>query len=388
MHKGCVNILDKKDCTGCSACVNVCPHECISLQTDSEGFWYPIVDANKCVECGKCAGVCPVLQSDKRAKELQKKNAIKVFAAYNTDVEHRMLSSSGGIFYLLAQWVLERDGVVFGARFKGTEVVHDYVENINELPELLGSKYVQSWIGDAYEKVKDFVAKGRMVLFAGTPCQVEGLKNLVGNKENLILVAFICHGVPSPAVWSRYMKEQKRELGIRSIRRISFRDKKEGWKNFSMRIDYENANREEKSYVATLKQDRYLRGFLNDLYLRPSCYDCRFKKIERASDITLADFWGVENILPDWDDDEGMSLIMVHSAQGLRLFDEIKGQMQYHALEVDVVEKTNANAVRSATMPRNRAIWMQQLKKPIIRVRKLIFTRSWFSYLEKKGYLD
>lgn len=385
MHKGSVNILAKKDCTGCSACLNVCPHKCISMQTDNEGFWYPNVDASKCVECGKCARVCPVLQSTNKAKE---KNTTKAFAAYNTDAEQRIQSSSGGIFYLLAQWVLKQGGVVFGARFKGSEVVHDYVEDIAELPVLLGSKYVQSWIGDVYEKVKEFVSKGRIVLFAGTPCQVEGLKKLVGNKENLILVDFICHGVPSPAVWSRYLKEQKKDLGIQSIRRISFRDKKVGWKNFSMRIDYKDTDKSDREYVETLKEDKYLRGFLNDLYLRPSCYDCRFKKIERESDITLADFWGVENILPTWDDDKGMSLIMVHSEQGLRLFDKIKGQMQYHALEDGVVEKTNANAVRSAVMPRHRAIWMQQLKKPIIRVRKLIFTRSWFTYLEKKGYLD
>ena len=385
MHKGSVNILAKKDCTGCSVCLNVCPHKCISMQTDNEGFWYPNVDASKCVECGKCVRVCPVLQSENNAKE---ENTTKVYAAYNIDMEQRTQSSSGGIFYLLAQWVLEQGGVVFGARFKGSEVVHDYVEDIAELPVLLGSKYVQSWIGDVYEKVKEFVSKGRIVLFAGTPCQVEGLKKLVGNKENLILVDFICHGVPSPAVWSRYLKEQKKDLGIQSIRRISFRDKKVGWKNFSMRIDYKDTDKSDREYVETLKEDKYLRGFLNDLYLRPSCYDCRFKKIERESDITLADFWGVENILPTWDDDKGMSLIMVHSEQGLRLFDKIKGQMQYHALEAGVVEKTNANAVRSAVMPRNRAIWMQQLKKPIIRVRKLIFTRSWFTYLEKKGYLD
>lgn len=388
MHKVSINILDKKDCTGCSACINVCPHKCISMQTDNEGFWYPIVDAAKCVVCGKCVRVCPVLQSDKRTKDTNEKRNTKVYAAYNTDIDQRMQSSSGGISYLLAQRVLEQGGVVFGARFKGTEVVHDYVEDIANLPALLGSKYVQSWIGDVYEKVKEFVEKGRVVLFAGTPCQVEGLRRLVGDKENLILVDFICHGVPSPAVWSRYLKEQKKELGIQSIRRISFRDKKEGWKNFSMRIDYEDANKENNEYVATLKEDKYLRGFLNDLYLRPSCYDCRFKKIERESDITLADFWGVENILPTWDDDKGISLIMMHSTQGLRLFEEIKRQMQYRALEVGVVEKTNTNAVRSAVIPRNRSIWMQRLKKPIIRVRKLIFTRSWFRYLEKKGYLD
>ena len=198
-----INIIDKKNCCGCNACVQHCPKSCVTMQEDEEGFLYPIVDQEACIDCGLCEKVCPVLNQGEERKPLQ------VYAANNPNEEIRMQSSSGGVFTLLAETIIQEGGVVFGARFNDDwEVIHDYTETKEELAAFRGSKYVQSRIGDSYCQAEQFLKKGRKVLFTGTPCQIAGL-NLFLRKEygNLLTVDFICHGVPSPGVWKSYLEE-------------------------------------------------------------------------------------------------------------------------------------------------------------------------------------
>ena len=244
-----INIIDKKNCCGCNACVQHCPKSCITMQEDGEGFLYPIVDQEVCIDCGLCQKVCPVLNQGEERKPLQ------VYAANNPNEEVRMQSSSGGVFTLLAETIIQEGGVVFGVRFNDDwEVIHDYTETKEGLAAFRGSKYVQSRIGESYCQVERFLKKGRKVLFTGTPCQIAGL-NLFLRKEydNLLTVDFICHGVPSPGVWKSYLEElialkgnQKNSVlshskpiilySIRDISRIEFRNKRLGWKKYSFAL--------------------------------------------------------------------------------------------------------------------------------------------------------
>ena len=339
-----IDIKDKKECCGCSACVQKCPKQCISLQEDNEGFLYQIVDKETCIDCGLCEKVCPVLNRNEPRKPL------KVYAAINKNEEIRLQSSSGGIFTLLAEKTINVGGVVFGARFdENWEVKHDYTETIEGLAAFRGSKYVQSRIEDSFKKAESFLKEGRKVLFSGTPCQIAGLKHYLRKEyDNLLSVDVVCHGVPSPLVWRTYLDgvfqtirtkcgtENKlvslslNELPV--ITSISFRDKTNGWKKFGFRIRSfaskaaENMVSESVDDVflyETLDKNLFMQIFLKNLNLRPSCYSCPSKSGKCNSDITLADYWGVGIYHPECDDDKGTSLILVNSKDGDRLLDDL-----------------------------------------------------------------
>ena len=223
-----INISDKRNCCGCTACSQVCPKSCITMQIDEEGFKYPQVDANLCVDCGLCEKVCPYLNSYPIPEEKPAS-----FACKTKDDDLRGKSSSGGLFSVLATKIIQENGVVFGARFnEDWDVYHDYTETEAGLAEFRGSKYVQSDMGDCFAQVKNFLKTGRKVLFTGTPCQVAGLNHFIQKKfENLYTVDFVCHCVPSPKVWKSYLKEVR---GNATITHISFRDKSEGWARYGL----------------------------------------------------------------------------------------------------------------------------------------------------------
>jgi len=330
----------KKDCMGCHACLNICPQGCISMESDSEGFWYPAVDYNKCIECSLCVKACPVL------KKITVNNEPKAYACINNDEKIRLESSSGGIFTLIAEQIIDEDGVVFGAGFDyDFELIHSYVETKEELAKFRGSKYVQSKTGDAYHHVKEFLKQGRKVLFSGTPCQIAGLKSYLGQTyENLFCVDIVCHGVPSPKVFRKYIDYQESSVGS-STRRIAFRQKDEGWKRYSVSFIFNN----DTEYLQTFRQDLYMRAFLKDVCLRPSCYACEFKSLHRQSDLTLADFWGIQNILPEMDDDKGTSLIFVNSDSGHSILDKIKDKIIYKEVDINQAVKYNSTAIKSAS---------------------------------------
>lgn len=360
-----IEIKEKQACCGCAACVQACPKQCISMREDKEGFLYPEVDKTVCVDCHLCEKVCPVLNQGKEREPL------KVYAAKNKDEEIRRQSSSGGIFTLLAEQVLDDGGVVFGARFdENWEVVHACTETKEGLAAFRGSKYVQSRMGDNYKKAEVFLKSGRKVLFSGTPCQIAGLKLYLRKEyENLLTVDFICHGVPSPGVWREYLKEEvarqcDRKNSVLShpnakeirIERISFRDKALGWKKYSFALTQSvtegNGQKNTVLLSEPLNKNLFLRGFLADLYLRPSCHACPTKCLKSGSDVTIGDFWGIEKVMPEMDDDKGMSVMMVNrDCNQLKLLDE---KMRFYPIGYREVVRYNPSVERPVRIPEKR----------------------------------
>lgn len=348
-----IEIKDKKMCSGCHACYNKCPKNAIEMVEDEKGFKYPQVDKEKCVNCGLCDKVCPILNK----KVI--KNSPEVYACYNKDEDIRLKSSSGGIFTLIAAEILNRKGIVFGAAFTNDFTLsHQYIDNVNDLEKIRTSKYFQSSINDSYKKAKEFLDEDRYVLYTGTPCQIEGLLSYLGKEyEKLYTHDIICHGVPSPKVWKQYMKFRNKNDKSYPIK-INFRDKKqEGWKLFSLSFKYR-----ESEYAKNQRDDLFMKVFLRDLCLRDSCYNCSFRKKNRLSDITLADFWGIQNILPEMDDDKGTSLVLINSKKGKELYDLILPKLKSVEVSMEDALKSNPALIKSPEMNRYRESFFQNLE--------------------------
>ena len=312
-----INIYDRHNCCGCSACVQSCPQQCMSFYEDSKGFRYPLANKELCIDCGLCEKVCPMLNRNK-AVEPQ-----FVCAAMNPSEEVRLKSSSGGLFTMLAGRTLSEKGVVFGARFNDKwEVVHDYVDGsasidspLSALSVFRGAKYSQSIIGESYKQTRDFLENDKKVLFSGTGCQIAGLKLFLRKEyENLTTVEIACHGVPSPKVWKEYVKKVS---GGQPLTSIVFRDKRNGWNGYG--LSFVGADGKEIKYEKASNND-FMRCFLNDLCVRPSCSNCPAKAGASGADILIGDFWGIDRMHPEMHDNKGCSLVIAHTAKGKRLF--------------------------------------------------------------------
>ena len=351
-----IEIKKRIDCSGCHACANACPKGCISMVSDEEGFWYPQVDKSKCIDCGLCEKVCPIIHK----WQPDDSRTTTAMAAINTNEEIRLKSSSGGIFTLIAEKIIDQGGVVFGAAFSDDfkTVRHICVDNIADLDKLRGSKYVQSKIGDTYKQAKEYLDSGRKVLFTGTPCQIGGLYSYLRKPyENLFTQDIICHGVPSPMVWERYVDFHEKKSAS-STQRMFFRHKKYGWKTYAVLFEFSNNT----AYVKRLHEDAYMRAFLSNSCLRPSCYACSFKSIKRQADITLADFWGIQNVLPEMDDDKGTSLVMVHSEKGRVLLDELSDKIKSRTVYTDIIEKYNPSIAKSVAVNDKREGFLKDIR--------------------------
>ena len=299
------------------------------MQEDEEGFLYPYVDQENCVECGLCEQVCPIIHQDEPRKPLT------VYAAINPNEEIRRESSSGGIFTMLAESILDEGGVVFGVRFNEQwEVVHDYTETKEGLTSFRGSKYVQSNVGKTYQQTKYFLSQGRKVMYTGTPCQIAGLKQFLGKEyDSLLMVDVACHGVPSPLVWRDYLRSVTSNK-VGQITSVKFREKSTGWKNYSVKI----CGQDEILFVnEPYRQNLFMQIFLKDFCLRPSCHTCPAKSGKSGSDLTIADYWGINRILPHMDDDKGTNLVIIHTN---------KGNMAYSELSINSMESTYEQAIR------------------------------------------
>lgn len=345
-----IEINRKEDCCGCGACAQICPKSCITMSSDNEGFLYPNVDLSLCVNCGLCEKVCAIRHT-KDARE-----PLRVLAAINKDDEVRMKSSSGGIFYILAEYAINKGGVVFGARFdENWRVVLDYSATLDGVKPFMGSKYVQARVENAYKDAKRFLDSGRFVLFSGTPCQISGLYSFLRKEySNLLTVDLVCHGVPSPKVWGMYIGGIQKELS--HVAGIEFRNKGRGWKNFSFRASSET----DTFFVfVPAAKSHFMKAFLSDIILRPSCYECRSKSGRSHSDITLADFWGISSVFPEMDDDKGTGMVFVNSQKGVDAFDLSK--VKFADTSYERVKRLNPACFRSVYKPASREFFFREL---------------------------
>lgn len=347
-----ISISEKLNCCGCSACVQMCPKQCISMVEDEEGFLYPCVDRTLCIDCGSCENVCPVCNEKAEEEE------ITAYAAYAKSDDIRLKSSSGGLFTLFAKQVLSDNGVVFGAAFDKNFMVHHIsIASEEELYKLQGSKYLQSRIENTYQEAERYLKFGRKVLFTGTACQIAGLKKFLGKEyEQLYTVDVLCHGVPSPKVWKRYLDYQEKCHGG-AVTRTFFRQKDFGWKTYALKLQFSNSS----AYEQIFSKDLFMQMFLSNICLRPSCHACKFKDLNRPSDITIGDSWGIENYMPDMDDDKGTSVVLVHSQKGQELLGLCQSEMQFREADVDKILPPTADSRKPVAIHSGRTSFFEKL---------------------------
>lgn len=332
---------NKKDCCGCTACMNICPKNAITMQEDEEGFLYPIIDSKKCINCGLCKKIC-AFQNETEIKDTLKEP--KVYAAKNRDLEELKTSSSGGMFIEIAKKVINQDGIVYGVAFdQNFKAIHIRVDNDKDLEKCKGSKYSQSYMGNIYQDVKKDLEKGKLVLFTGTPCQVGGLNEYLKdiNKENLILVDIVCHGTPSPKLFRQYI-EFINKLKKKKVQNYYHRSKKEGWSR-NEEVIYEDG----KSEFKTRLSETWKNIFYSNLCLRPSCYNCKYTKVPRTSDITIADFWGIEKFDKAFYDKNGVSLLIINTEKGNRIFQKIQNDIVYSERKIEEAKEKNPQLYKS-----------------------------------------
>lgn len=318
--------LKKEDCCGCSACYNTCPTQAIHMKPDEEGFLYPVIDQALCVDCNSCVNVCPLI-CDGNYKE---KTIPEFFAAKHKSEEVLMNSTSGGAFTAISDAILREGGVVYGADYDDEfHVLHKRAENYDQRNRMRISKYVQSNMGDIFKQIKNDLIDKRKVLFTGTPCEAAGLRGYMGNSpfnENLYICDLICHSIPSPLIWEDYKRLLEKEYGGK-LTSIQFRSKIIDWSR-------ENSN---KTFIFTTSNseeihndERFYKLFFGEkTIMRPSCEECRFTDIHRASDITIADYWGIEKYAPEWMDKKGVSVILINNKKGEDLFKKCSEELKY-----------------------------------------------------------
>lgn len=335
-----IRISDKSLCCGCTACVSVCPVQCIVMRRDSEGFDYPVANPDLCVNCGKCESVCPVLNP---------LEPIQSLTSYAVRIpEFVEGSSSGGVFPALARNVMTAGGVVYGAVFDPDMTVgHLAAETMSEVEKMRGSKYVQSDLYDSFNDIKEHLMRGRTVLFSGTPCQVAGLNKFLGKShESLLTVELACHGVPSPGIWEKYVAALARKHE-RVVSDVNFRDKSRSWRNYDFTVSIG-----ESMVSVPHHKDPFMALFLQNMTLRPSCYACPSKGGKSHADILLADLWNMASVPGIQDDDKGMSLAVANT---------LKGKVALHAMNVEFIgvdlvsaRHKNSGFENSATRPERR----------------------------------
>lgn len=362
-------LAQKNHCSGCSACHDACPKGAIAMIADKEGFLYPQIDESKCVNCGFCARACPSMNRPDPRKPLA------VYAAKAKDTALRLTSSSGGIFSLLARQILAKGGKVFGAAFDKRDWSVEHIGVFDEagLAELRGSKYVQSRTAGIYREVKASLEANLPVLFTGTPCQIAALRAYLNLQPStstsiLYLVDVVCHGAPNPMVWQKYLDWQCETASAqgrgsapaegRNIRRISFRQKNSGWKRYSLSLRFAN----DKEYLRQFPDDPYMRAFLNELCNRQSCHDCQVRELRSGSDLTIADFWGVENVMPNFDDDRGTSLVLANTEKGAALLSSVEESVSIVDSDFGTAVSGNPAIVRSPSPHRNRDKFLRKCR--------------------------
>lgn len=341
-----IEIRNKAKCCGCTACKEVCPTGAIEMSQDEEGFFYPITNIEKCIKCNKCNSVCPIINKVKETTYSR-----KVYICQNKDNQIRFDSTSGGVFSALAQYVIDRDGYVFGVEFDNEwRVVHGVTRTNEDLKRFRGSKYVQSFLGDTFIYVKKILEKDNWVLFTGTPCQIEGLVSYLHKEyEKLILMDMVCYSVSSPGVWNMYLNHLKKtqKLDITKVSSIKFRDKTKYGYEYSLMTFYDKCGK--LLYSSGPESNQLLRSFVSNTSTRPSCYKCKFKKVKRVSDFTVWDCYDVYKYKKELDDNKGTSHVMVHTKKAQSIIDEINEKcLIMESIELGIAIKTEPSMVECA----------------------------------------
>ena len=352
-------LANTNQCTGCGLCSVVCPGKAIRMQTNEIGFLYPIVNEERCSSCDRCSQACPILNRITLSERRQ------FLAVKNINDEVRKKSSSGGVFFELANNIIGCGGVVCAAGYdEDYSVSHKFAESLEEVLPLCGAKYSQSRFDHCFENIKKRLQTGQKVLFVGTPCQTEALfLNCTKiERDNLFLVDMICHGVPSPMVFQGYLSEQSKAVAQgSSVLSISLRDKTTGWSNYSysVKISFENGT----EYLKKQSDDWYMQGFVNNLYLRDSCEDCQFKGETRSSDLTLGDFWGIWDITPEFDDNQGVSVLTINSKKGAELWNAICDDFAAISVTEKQAFEYNPSALSSSKAHPNKQKFYELIKE-------------------------
>lgn len=344
-------------CSGCEACINICPKQCIKMERDEEGFLYPTIDLTFCIKCNLCREICPIKKDNKFNIES------RIFAVYHKNKKIHMESSSGGAFTAFAEKIIKKEGIVYASCFDELNLVKlKRIEKIKDLSYARKSKYVQSEMGKVHIQILNDLNLGKNVLFVGTPCQCDSIKNFLKMKnvniDKLYLIDIICHGVASPIIWKEYLNYQSicQESDIKSV---DFRDKSNGWTPMKMKIIFKN----NKIYEKYSNLDGYYRLFFGHYIIRPSCHSCHYTDIKRVSDITIADFWGIKNIAPELFDEYGVSMVLSNTEKGKKMIQLIKEDVVMNEVFCDNLADYQPNLAKPTSKNKNREAFWNLYKK-------------------------
>lgn len=365
-----ISIYSKtQNCCGCGACSNICPKNAIVMKADRKGFLHPEIDSEKCVNCGLCIKVCAF---NKKTESTDSKG-MTVYAVKNKDGFVRAESRSGGVFTALTNKCLANNGVVFGVALNDNyEAIHKRATSQTERDLFRGSKYIQSVVGEAYKEVKEDLLQGKEVIYSGTPCQINALKEYLSGTDcsKLILIDIVCHGVPSASIWRDYLSHyEKMKNG--KVTKVDFRNKKKyGWTGCKETISID-----EKEF----DDDLFFNLFNSGLIERSSCFRCPYKNLNRTGDITIGDFWGINKVNADFNDNKGISLVLCNTDKGKAYFECIKEEIDY--IETDAEHCLQPALMRNSNKPKDREVfwWLYN------RLGKVKFARI-YQYKIKLGY--
>lgn len=339
----------KEKCTGCFACVNICPNKAIRMVLDKEGFFYPKIDKEKCNNCNLCLKVCPVINKRKSGKFIPK----KIFACRSRNKDTQLSSSSGGIFAELAKEFIRDGGVVFGVTFENRTAAHIAIDKVKDLDKIKGSKYLQSYVNESYKQVEQLLRENKKVLFSGTPCQIAGLLSFLSLKKidtkNLHTIDLVCHGVPSYNIFKAHILDVT-SSDYESLKNVKFREKSSGWKFYSLLYEFENKFGKTETKLIENKKDLFMRGYVRNYFLRKSCYKCQFRDFPRQGDITLGDFWGIKKRYYDY---YGVSLVLVNSKKGRAFFNKTRKSIFCKPLKLKKEDLHDGNVNKTHKQKRN-----------------------------------
>ena len=319
----------KCDCTGCGACALICPKKCIKMKEDKEGFLYPSINNKECIKCNKCINIC--------INKIENNYQEETYAVYNKNNDERKNSTSGGIFPLLAKEIIKNDGCVYGACYdENMQVIHKKARTLEECEKFKGSKYVRSNFEGIYKSIQKDLTEGKQVLFTGTPCESDGLRKFLNKEyENLLICDIICHSNPSPKMFKKYISYLEKRYNSKVIN-INFRDKTKSWHKPNIVVSFENGKK--------VKDEMFYDLFSTGVISRLSCYNCKYTSMKRNSDMTIGDFWGIEKIKPQIDDDKGISVVIIHSKKGKKAFINIQKEVKFYKVATEDSIKYNHNS--------------------------------------------